>query len=159
MPDDVRPISPKGTGSLRSVNGIGFGLKGFTRTDADGYCFATRWFMLCNLPVIPLGRYYVREGATTNVPGRASTQYSVAGRGRLRLSEVGRTLAFSWLTTIAVVAPVIAVLWRADDVGLGWSLAMLVLWPAATCSAAYFGLAYYRKHLAPLREVHWVAAG
>jgi hypothetical protein len=158
MPDDVRPISEKnpGPGSLYSFNGIGFGLKGLTRTDRDGFCLATRWFMIAGLPIIPLGRYYIREeGTTVDGISDTATRYTVAGTASLRVSEVLRTYAFSWLTPIAVIVPMIAVLHRADEVGFWWCLAMVTLWPITGIALAVTALYLYRDRWAPLREVRW----
>jgi hypothetical protein len=159
QPDDVWPISVDnpGPGSLRSFNGIGFGLKGFTRVDATGYCFATRWFMIAGLPLVPLDRYYLRE---IGLHPRSNyvetiTRYQIAGTAELRPDEILRTYAFGWLTPVAVIVPLLLLLARADDFPFWVPITALVLWPTAAIVLVVMALMYYRKHWAPMRKVRW----
>lgn len=140
---------------MYSFNGIGFDLKGLTRTDADGFCFATRWFIIAGLPIIPLGRYYVREEGMTVDATIDTTRYTIAGTASLRMSEILRTYAFRWLTPIAVLVPMIAVLNRADDIGFWWILAVVLLWPITGITLAVTALTIYRDRWAPLRRARW----
>lgn len=140
-----------------SYGGIGFGLKGFTRVDATGYCFATRWFMLFNLPIVPLGRYYLRELGLR--PGsnhlETTTKYEIAGTAELHPGEILRTYAYSWLGTAAVIVPLLAFLAAVgDDAGLV-TLAAIVLWPMLGIFISVMALMHYRKRWAPEREVFW----
>jgi hypothetical protein len=160
MPDDVWPISAEHPGprSLRSTNRIGFEFKGFTRKDDDGYCFATRWFMVFGLPIAPLDRYYVRERGID--PARTdhsviTTRYEIAGRSPVRPAEVARTYAFGWLTPVAIIAPLLALLARADDLPFWLPLVALVVWPLTTIPLTVAMLMYYRDYLAPRREPRW----
>lgn len=158
MPEDVWPISARnpGPGSLYSLNGIGFGLKGFTRTDASGYFFATRWFMIIGLPIVPLGRYYVRQARMTpkDIAGNV-TRYDVAGTARLHPGEILRTYAFCWLTPLIGILPLIALLERADDFSVWISITAVAVWPTTVIVLCVWLLLHYRKHWAPLREVRW----
>jgi hypothetical protein len=160
MADDVWPVSVDNpSGSLRSFNGTGFGLKGFTRVDATGYHFATRWFMIVGFPIIPLERYYLREVSADFVTDYGAyseiTRYDIAGTARLRLGEILRTYACVWLTPVVVILPLIALLLRANDIPLWVSITAVVLWPTTAICLAVMVLMYYRKHWAPLREVQW----
>jgi hypothetical protein len=158
MPDDVWPISIDNPSpeSLYSVNGFGFGFKGFTRTDATGFCFATRWVMFAGLAVLPLDRYYLRDvGYEADASGDTTTRYDIAGSAGLRPGEILRTYAFSWLTPVAAIWPLIAVLQRADDLPFWVSLGAVLLWPITVIALAVAGLAFYRNRLAPIRDVRW----
>lgn len=161
MPDDVWPISAENPGpkSLTSYNGFGFGLKGFTRPDAAGYRFATHWFMLLGLPIAPLGRYYLREVDMRPGPGTAGlvTRYHIAGSSLLRPIEVVRTYAFCWLTPVAVVAPLLALLARADDYPWWLSIGAVAIWPIVAIVAIATALTFYRDRWAPRREARWCA--
>jgi hypothetical protein len=164
MPDDVWPVSARhpGPGSLYSWNGIGFEFKGFTRKDATEHCFATRWFMIIGLPAVPLGRYYVRDdGIALGQTGvnRSATRYRIGGTGRLRAAEVPRTYAFGWLTPIIAIVPLIALLYRADDMPLWLPITAVCVWPTLAIVLAVTGVGYYRKHWAPLRTVNWRVSG
>ncbi|MEV4755820.1 hypothetical protein AB0J86_12010 [Micromonospora sp. NPDC049559] len=161
MSDDVWPFSRDnpGPGSLRSFNGIGFDLKGFTRVDATGYCFATRWFTIIGLPIIPLDRYYLRErgfaSKSIGLYSETTYRYNIAGWAKLRFGEVLRTYAFCWLATLGGVVPLLALLARADDFPVWVSITAMVVWPTTAIVLAVTGLMYYRKHWAPLREARW----
>ena len=45
--------------ALRSINGIGTSLRGWSHRP-DGTAFATEWFVLVYLPILPLRRFHVR---------------------------------------------------------------------------------------------------
>jgi hypothetical protein len=143
---------------LYSWNGIGFEFKGLTRKDAAGYCFATRWFMIIGLPVLPLGRFYVRDDGmdfTQAGVNRTATRYRIGGTGRLRAVEVLRTYAFGWLTPVIAIVPLIALLYRADDVPIWLPLTAVCVWPTLAIVLAVAGVGYYRKHWAPRRAPRW----
>lgn len=163
MRDAVWPVSADHPGpeNWSSCNGIGYDLKGFTRVDATGYHFATLWFAIIGLPILPFGRYYLREsgfdlGANYGVSGQTRTRYDIAGTARLRFSEILRTYAFCWLTPAAAIWPLIALLERADDFPVWVPITAVVVWPTTAIVLAVAALTYYRKKWAPLREVRWV---
>ncbi|RZS43384.1 hypothetical protein EV193_102363 [Herbihabitans rhizosphaerae] len=162
MPDDVRPISAAdpGPGSLRSYNGIGFEFKGFTRLDPTGHCFATRWFMIVGLPIMPLERYYVSDGvlaggAMSGLYNETITRYRIVGVSQLRPAEVLRTYAFGWLTPLAAILPLLLLLARADDLPLWVTFTAVAVWPITAILIAVSALSHYRKNWAPVREVRW----
>jgi hypothetical protein len=160
MRDDVWPISAEHPGprSLRSSNGIGYDLKGFTRPDARGYRFATHWFMIIGLPLVPLGRYYLRDlglDAARSDHVVTTTRYDIAGRSRIRAAEVARTYAFGWLMPVVVLLPLLALFTWVDDLPVWIPLAAVVVWPIVAITVTVFVLMHYRDHWAPLRQPRW----
>jgi hypothetical protein len=64
---------------MYSLNGIGTHLYGKSEVHPDGSYVATKWFIFCLLPVIPLGSYRVIRGDTkfASFPGGAQTEYKM----------------------------------------------------------------------------------
>lgn len=166
MPDDVWPLPAAEPPMLNTFNGTGLELKGFTRADAAGRCFATRWLVLLGMPIIPLGRYYLRQGSTTGFASGSYTEYrtryAIEGRARPRFFEIIRTYVFCWLIGPGVVlAPTLALLWRVDELSdaiapdSGWSFlavtALALGWPVSAIVLLVMLLQNYRKHWAPVR--------
>ncbi|MER6144249.1 hypothetical protein ABT174_30120 [Streptomyces sparsogenes] len=159
MTDDVWPIGQGESPRLGSFNGIGFGLKGFTRVDENGRCFATRWFMVVHLPVAPLRRYYLTEGKVTHELSRTTTRYVLHGRSRLRADEILRTYAFCWLLCPVVLGlPLLPLLRYANqDAPSLWVLVGGFLGCVAAGSVVLAVLhTAYRRRWAPLRTPRWV---
>jgi hypothetical protein len=155
--DDVWPLLANDNVTLRSYNGIGFGFKSPTRTDANGRCFVTRWFMVLYLPVIPLGRYYVTQGSTstrhTGARSRSTTQYTIHGRSRLHVSEILRTYAFQWLLAPAfVVGPIVLLLAYANEINFGLVIGGFFVWLVGSIIALAVLSTVYRRRWAPLCE-------
>jgi hypothetical protein len=145
--DDVWPLRPGESPILRSYNGFGFGLKGRTRPDEFGGCFATYWFMTAYLPVFPLDRYYVTEGSTTHLQTGAysssTTEYVIHGRSRIRVSEILSTYVYQWLLLPGVIfGPAVWLFTRIDDLN---GVALVVVW--LLCSGvAMFALNAAHRH-------------
>lgn len=172
MVDDVWPLARGERVPLRSYNGIGFGFKGFTRTDADGRCFATLWFTVLGLPLIPLSRYYVAEQGTSfysiGTYSRTTTRYVIYGRSRLHAEEILRTYVFQWVLGPAfVLVPIILWLSHADEISgettdstSGWRISLLigvfVIWLIGSIIALSFLTTTYRHRWAPLRKARMV---
>lgn len=170
--DKIRALAPGDRVRLGSFNGIGFGFKSFTRTDARGCCFATRWFMLVYLPVIPLGRYYVKDQGTTGTYAGAytstTTRYTIYGRSPLRADEILRTYVFQWVLGPAfVIVPIILWLSNADAISgetsdsvSGWRIFLLIavflIWLIGSIAALVVLMLTYRRKWAPLRDVRMV---
>ncbi|MFE7531209.1 hypothetical protein ACFU7Y_36690 [Kitasatospora sp. NPDC057542] len=149
---------------LGTFNGFGRTMLGKTRVDAAGACFATRWFTMLMLPIRPLGRYYVKEGETVSVSGRAgastdTTEYVFLGEAELRASEVIRTYLFCWVVVPLVVAgPVTLFGINADAFSRAhpvWFLVLLLGLPVVGIIALAWLLVLNEKFLAPLRVPEW----
>jgi hypothetical protein len=163
MPDDVWPVRHGEVRALSSFNGIGFTLRGFTRTDPSGRCFATRWLVVLLLPVVPLQRYYVTQGATTPTAPGWSTHYRFHGRSRLRAGEILRTYVFCWLVAPAIVlVPIILWLTHADQIADATSfwlvLGVFIVLVLGGVALVVWLVSVYRQRWAPLRTVRWVDA-
>lgn len=162
MPDEVWPLAAGSHPPLRSYNGVGTELKGFTGVDATGHRFATCWSILFGIPLIPVGRYYLREVSTTisgnAVHSRTTTRYEMAGESRLRAAEVLRTYAF-WLLGLALVGAPLALLGVYAD-RLGGAVCCLVVvlvgWVIGSIALLSHLLTRYRDEWAPVREVRWL---
>jgi hypothetical protein len=161
MADKVWPLEPDERVRLSSFNGIGFDLKGFTRKDATGRCFATRYFTFVYLPVIPLDRFYLEEGPVQyqdlGLSSTTLTRYRITGWSPLRGEEILRTYLFSWIIGPGVVL-VPALLWLghsdelSERIGFGWVIGILLAWSLGSTIALAFLLTTYRKRWAPLRQ-------
>ncbi|PZT71161.1 hypothetical protein DN402_02740 [Streptomyces sp. SW4] len=140
---------------MESFNAVGTMLLHNSRADESGGFFATCWFMVL-LPVVPLGRYYVRQTGYREDGGllfhRATTGYEIVGRSRIRWTEVVRTYLACWIVMPgALVGPIVVALGReGDNAGLhgglvsgGLVIALLTLFVV------------YRTYWRPVREVHW----
>lgn len=146
---------------MSTFNGIGTELKGFTRPDASGMHFGTRYFVVFGLPVIPLGRYYLRQTSMSAQAMNTTTRYAIAGRSRLRFSEVLKTYLFCWIYGPAVVLiPILLLLSNADavsdKVGFGWVIGGFAFWLLASIAFLVTLLAFYRDNWAPIRQVRWL---
>lgn len=140
MADDVWPMPPKGPGSLYSFNGIGFDLRGKTRTDAHNRCFATRWFTLVGLPVLPLGRYYITERGATSSHGQHTATYEFHGKSRLRIAEVLQMYLFCWVVIpVVVLLPAFLLISHVDEVTAATSF-WVVIAGVAGCPLGGFAL-------------------
>ncbi|MGW3865203.1 hypothetical protein ACWEDZ_27510 [Streptomyces sp. NPDC005047] len=133
-----------------------------SRPDAGGRFFATAWLVIL-FPVLPRGRYYVRQGATSESPALGGTvhrtRYEFFGRSSVRMSEVVRCYVFGWLVLpVFFLLPAVAVLWWLTN-GSGWSS---VLW--GFFAVAVWGtlgtllFIQYTRRWRPVREAHWVPA-
>jgi len=153
---------------MSSRNGFGLELKGFTRPDAAGRCFATCWIVVFGLPVVPLSRLYLKERSytvrTKGILFSATARYEVDGESRLRRAELARTYAFCWLIgPAAVIVPILLLLANAERmVGedgstvstlllVGTFLFLLI----ASVTALSVILTHYRARWAPLRTAVW----
>lgn len=147
---------------LGTSQGFGVTLVQNTGPDAKGAFFATQWVMIV-LPIIPLGRYYVRRGRMTDTAGMfsvgTSTEYTILGRSRLRLVEVLRTLALFWIVFPAAgVGPIIlSIVWDNDE-SSEWPQAVGALVSIAMIALVLVLLDLYRRKWRPVREACWPVA-
>lgn len=170
MPDRVWPLARSEPPSLRTFNGFGTGLRGFTRVDDRGCQFATNWLMVLGFPLVPLERFYLRKVSERHTFAGASsrtvTDYQIAGESALRPDEVLLTWLYSLLAVAVVVGPSLLLLSQADRIvaampGLGgWAVLVLVL---AFLCVLFASIALvvvvqlrYQRHWAPLRTVQWL---
>ncbi|MFJ7493044.1 hypothetical protein ACIQZB_17665 [Streptomyces sp. NPDC097727] len=153
---------------LGTFNGFGRTMLGKTRPDAEGACFATHWFTMVMLPIRPLGRYYVKEGETVEVPGgrgasTSTTQYLFLGEAELRMSEVIRTYLFCWVVVPLVVAgPVTLFGLNGDAFSRSHPILFLVLLiviPIVCLIVLAWIVLLKDKFLTPVRVPEWVDAG
>ncbi|WP_432946141.1 hypothetical protein ACQPXM_07445 [Kribbella sp. CA-253562] len=161
MADEVWPLEPDERVRLSSFNGIGFDLKGFTRKDPTGRCFATRYFTFVYLPVVPLDRFYLEEGPIQyqdlGLSSNTLTRYRITGWSRLRVGEILRTYLFSWIIGPGVVlVPILLWLGQADQlsdrIGIGWVIGGFVAWLLGSIIGLAFLHTAYRERWAPLRQ-------
>jgi hypothetical protein len=163
MPDEVWPLA-RGEGVwLRTIYGIGCEMKGFTRPDASGRYFGTRWVTFVLMPVIPLDRFYLEEvssgGVSVGVYSEWRTRYKIAGRARLHFGEILRTLIFGWLVAPAVVlVPNMILLSRANDLNVWLVLGGFMGWLIGSIVVLELVLTWYRLHWAPVRTVRWATS-
>ncbi|GAA2557543.1 hypothetical protein GCM10010423_69020 [Streptomyces levis] len=160
MADLLYPLAPdEDLPELGTYNAIGTMLLHNSRADESRGFFATCWFMVI-LPVVPLGRYYVRVTGYGNESGlfftSTSTSYQIVGRSRIRWTEVVRTYLAAWIVLpAAFVGPIIAAVvgWgdeSATNAGLYGMLVSLGL--LALLLTVFF---CYRQLWRAVREVRW----
>lgn len=78
---------------MSTLNGIGTTYLGYSHRNRDGSHFATKWFVLWGLSVIPLGRYRLTVGDTVLTPmgnGSRSVRPGPAIRSAPRRSPAAR---------------------------------------------------------------------
>ncbi|HEY8544775.1 MAG TPA: hypothetical protein VIL36_06995 [Acidimicrobiales bacterium] len=129
---------------LKTFNGFGFTMRSHTSKDPLGRQFATRWFTVFGLPLIPLERYLIEEvGADFSSYGIGSTfseRFLVHGVTSLHPLEVLGSYVWSWVIGPAfVVLPFIqSTYWfdnHDDGASTWWLLTMLagvILWPVVS---------------------------
>lgn len=163
MHDPVWSLSPGKVPTFETYNAFGTMLLHNSRADADGRFFATEWLMVI-LPVAPLRRYWVRQGAVHESSGFLSTstttEYEIFGRSALRAVEIVRTYLYFWLVLPAVfLGPILyGVLWspsRTNDTDF-YMLGYMFLSVGLTFLVLTL-LFLYRTFWRPVREAHWVA--
>ena len=161
MADEVWPLDPDERVPLSSVNGIGFGLKGFTRKDANGMYFGTRYFSVLYLPIVPRERFYLAEVSSSfenrGVSQSTKTRYQIAGRSKLRGDEVLRTYLSHWILVPGFIGGPIALLLGnsnklADSIGFIWVLFGVMGWLFLSIWLVGYLAKQYRSHWAPVRE-------
>ncbi|WP_051791612.1 hypothetical protein [Amycolatopsis jejuensis] len=168
MPDEVWPLTPDDHPRLSSTNGFGTELHGFTREDADGWRFATRWLTALGLPLVPLERYYLREvktldamlDAVRGLPWTHRKRYELSGQSRLRAAEILRTYLFCWVAgPVFIALPVALLLSFADELAESAGVFLLVILFGSVLAGSIMGLsalhARYQEQWAPLRTVRW----
>lgn len=167
MADEVWPLKPDEQVPLSSFNGIGFGLKGFTRKDAHGRYFGTRYFTVLYLPIVPLDRFYLAEVSSDfqnrGVSQKTVTHYQIAGRSRLRGGEVLLTYLANWIVAPGIVlGPIALLLGNADQlaesIGLMWVIFGFIGWLFLSLWGVGYLAKHYRSHWSPLREAEPIAS-
>lgn len=159
MSDPVYPLPADKRPSLGTVNALGTMLLHNSRPDGSGGFFATQWLMII-LPVAPLGRYYVRQGKTTDEGGlfstRTTTEYEILGRSRLRATEIIRTYLYFWLALPAVfLGPILASIALDNDpsseMAQFWGMLVSVALTLLLLSLLFLHRTYWRA----VREARW----
>jgi hypothetical protein len=159
MADPLYHLAPdEDLPELGTYNAIGTMLLHNSRADESGGFFATCWFMVI-LPVVPLGRYYVRQTGYRDEGGplsiRTTTTYEIFGRSRLRWIEVVRTYLAWWIVMpAAIFVPFAATVGRESEnaelygMAVSGGLVLLLL-------TLFF---IYGRYWRPVREVRWADA-
>ncbi|MEU9189739.1 hypothetical protein AB0D14_35400 [Streptomyces sp. NPDC048484] len=161
MPDPVYPL-PSGDGppSLGTYNAMGTTLLHNSRPDASGCFFATCWIVFI-LPVVPLGRYYVRQGKITDESGfssvRTTTEYEFVGSSRLRSVEVIRTYLYFWIAVpAAFLGPIIAsIAWDNNTSNDNAQFYGMLVSVASLCLLLLL-LFLHRTRWRPVRRARWI---
>jgi hypothetical protein len=100
---------------MSTVNGIGTRFYGWQRLRcADGSAYATRWFVVFYVPLIPLTRCRLKvltDRADEGLLGGAVDDYEVLGGTPLAWGEVLRTWGSFLRGLLMVVVPFLACLW------------------------------------------------
>jgi hypothetical protein len=167
MSEYVRPLEAGRRVRLGRTNGFGWTIMGLTRVDEDGNCFGTRWYTAAGLPILPLDRYYLKEGDTTySSRGRTSTEttsYQILGTAPLRSSEIIRTYIYCWLIAPLIGAgPLLLYLVNADHLAHslpGGIITFLILMFVILFAGPILLLVLhtrYRERFAPLRVPAWL---
>ena len=85
---------------ITTINGIGIRYLCLGRRDESGNCWATRWIVVCWLPLIPRSRDLIRPLAQRNSGYRIifveELTFDLISRDRLRLQEIGQALILGW---------------------------------------------------------------
>lgn len=159
MADSLYPLAPdEDLPALETYNAIGTMLLHNSRADESGGFFATCWFMVI-LPVIPLGRYYVRQTGYRDESGffstKTTTSYEIIGRSQVRWIEVVRTYVAWWIVMpTALVGPIFAAAgWEdqnAELYGMFISVGLILLLITL--------FLFYARYWRPVREVRWAEA-
>jgi hypothetical protein len=161
MADEVWALAAGESLEMSTFNGIGTELKGFTRPDATGRYFGTRYVTLFGLPIVPLGRYYLRQTTSEYRGPGTVTRYAIAGRSRPRAAEILRTYLYCWLFAPAIVlAPILTLLYNADHLAekfaFGWLLGAFFLCLLVSIAILTTLHATYRTRWAPTRQAQWL---
>ncbi|GAA2251260.1 hypothetical protein GCM10010415_08560 [Streptomyces atrovirens] len=159
MPDPVYPLpSDARPPSLGTHSAMGTMLLHNSRADDSGCFFATQWLMII-LPVVPLRRYYVRQGRITIEGSSTTTEYEIVGRSRIRAVEVIRTYLFFWVAVpAAVLGPVLAsIAW--DDDPSGDDAQLVGMFVAVGLLLLLLSLLFlHRTFWRPVRSARWTTA-
>lgn len=156
MADLLYPLLPdEDLPELSTYNALGTMLLHNSHVDEKGGSFATCWFMVI-LPVVPIGRYYVRQTGYADDSGlfstRTTTRYEIAGRTRVRGIEVILTYLAWWIVVpVAFLGPIIYAVGREEEnaplygmlVSVGLFFLLIVLF------------ALYARRWRPVREFRW----
>lgn len=138
---------------MSTVNGIGTKFLGFGNRNRDGSHYATQWFVVLDLPVLPLRRYRLTVGASVHHPlgagSQTLTRYVLHEETRLDGREIMRTYLTWWLLGPLVVAgPAALLLWAISGNqhgGLGFWAFFLTLSLAWVIGAATVMTNYGRR--------------
>jgi hypothetical protein len=104
---------------MSTWNGIGTKYLGFGFMQPDGSHNATRWFVVVDMPILPLGRYRLRVGDTAftqdGYRNITTTQYRVLGSTRIHLLEVLATYLTWWIIAPGIVIAPIGLMISLDN--------------------------------------------
>ncbi|AZM59266.1 MULTISPECIES: hypothetical protein [unclassified Streptomyces] len=157
MPDPVYPLPPDvRPPSLGTYNALGTMLLYNSRPDDTGRFFATQWLMIL-LPIVPLRRYYVREGKITQQGDGSTIEYRIYGTSRIRAIEVIRAYVYFWiLLPSALIVPILVAMAHDHDpagddvmfVGMFVSVGLILLLLTL--------LFLHRTFWRPVRPAQWI---
>ncbi|MFF9409486.1 hypothetical protein ACF1B0_28795 [Streptomyces anandii] len=138
---------------MSTWNGIGTKYLGFGDRNRDGSHHATEWFVLFDLPVVPLRRHRLTVGArvydSAGNGTRVTTRYTVHEETPLRGGEIARTYLVWWLVgPLIAVGPAALLLWSLrdkQDGGFGFWMFVLFVSVAWVMGAATVMVASGRR--------------
>ncbi|MEU9993623.1 hypothetical protein AB0E10_44210 [Streptomyces sp. NPDC048045] len=138
---------------MSTWNGIGTKYLGFGDRNRDGSHHATEWFVLLDLPVVPLHRRRLTVGHTVYTPigngSRSVTRYIVHEETPLDGREIVRTYLIWWLLGPLVAGgPAALLLWSVrdkQDGGFGFWAFVLGISVAWVMGAAVAMTTYNRR--------------
>lgn len=105
---------------MGSFNGIGLRFLGFSKLDENNACYATVWFTLFFVPLIPLYRAKIKRMATNSV----DFVFTMLAKERLVPMEIVKVLVEGWiviptciLLPLIVCIPAVGIVGLPDTVG------------------------------------------
>lgn len=147
VPEDVWPIpAGKRFWTMRSYSGTGVVLASWSRPDAGGYRFATRWVSFFGMPLLPTKRLYVHQSGTHYEYRTTRTTYQIHGQARLRPGEITRAYLCCWIIApVFILGPAILI-----DNHVGSTI-----WFFAAIGITARAKIFYQRFLAPLYTPRW----
>lgn len=103
----VRPLRNRRSGGGYVFMGTGVRLGTWSRLDREGKRFAVRWISLFGMPLLPIGRFYLKPGSSFTFHSgngtKTTTLYTFYGRAGLQLGEILRSYVYFWVACPAVI--------------------------------------------------------
>src|SRR5436305_8458943 len=86
---------------MSTYQGCGTNYLGFSARDSKGCNYATKWFVLFNLPIIPFARYYLEIGDVTSSSLGATFSttryYTIYHKTRINFLEILATYFYIYI--------------------------------------------------------------
>jgi hypothetical protein len=131
---------------MRSYSGTGVQLASWSRPDASGNRFATRWVSFFGMPLLPTKRLYVQQSGTRHEYRTTRTAYQIHGKAQLRPGEIARAYICCWILAPGfILGPAVLI----DN--HVWS----VVWFFAATGFCVRAKVFYQRYLAPLYAPRW----